>query len=472
MENTLKIQSFDYVVIGAGSGGLTAASFGAQLGRKVALIEKNRVGGDCTWTGCVPSKALLKVAKVAHNARTAGDYGILATAPKTDMTAVRAYLRQAIASVYQYETPEKLTEEGIVVFKGAARFLDSHTIQVGHNRIAAKKFLITTGAHPFIPPIPGLEDVPYFTYEKLFDNDVLPERMIILGAGPVGLEMAQAYQRLGSEVTLIDLAILPGQDREAARILLKVFVREGIHFVTGLATGARREGDEIVIEVGDEKVHGNMLLVATGRKPNAQDLDLKNAGVDYSDNGIKVDDSLRTTARHIYAAGDVIGGQQFTHLAAWQGFQAARNALLPGGNKSNGKPVPFTIFTDPEIAQVGLTETDARAIYGSAVRVAHQALHRSDRAVCENDRDGFLKIIHLANGTILGATIVADRAGETITEFVLAIEYKLKLEDLANTIHVYPSYTMDAMRLAADVTMSRFVSGLSGTVMRQLTKIA
>jgi pyruvate/2-oxoglutarate dehydrogenase complex dihydrolipoamide dehydrogenase (E3) component len=472
MEKTLMTQDFDFVVIGAGSGGLTAASFATQLGARVALIEKNRIGGDCTWTGCVPSKALLKVAKVAHNARSAADFGIEVTSHSVDMATVRNYVRHAIASVYQYETPEKLSEEGVVVFKGAARFLDTHTIQVGEEKITGKKFLISTGARPFIPPIPGLPDVPYFTHENFFENDKLLERLIILGAGPIGVEMAQAYQRLGSNVTVVDKALLPRQDREAANVILKVFSREGVHFVQGLATAVELVSNKIVVEVNEHKISGDMLLVATGRKPNVSGMSLRNLGVNYDEKGIEVNDSLRTSVNHIYAAGDVIGGQQFTHLAAYQGFQAARNALLPGNDRNNHKAVPYTIFTDPEVAQVGSTEMEARERFGDSIRVAHRSLLRSDRAVCDNSLDGFIKIIHKADGSVLGATIVSDRAGETIMEFVLAIEYKLKLQDLAEAIHVYPSYTMDAMRLAADFTIGKFTDGLSGAVARQLAKLA
>ena len=463
---------YDFVVIGAGSGGLPAVEFAAKLGLNVALIEKDRIGGDCTWRGCVPSKALLKAAKVAHHARTAEQFGIMSTAPTVDMKAVRNYVRQAIASVYQYETPEHLAEAGITVHKGQAQFIDSNTIQVGERTIQAKKFLITTGASPRAPRIKGLENIDYLTYEQLFENDRLPNRLIVLGAGPVGVEMSQAYRRLGAQVTLIDRAILPEQDREAARVILKVFVTEGIRFVQGLAHSVSSNQGKIFVEVGSNTIEGDMLLVATGRKPNVSGLGLENAGVDYSEAGIKADSSLRTTTRNIYAAGDVLGGMQFSHLAGWQGFQAARNALLPGSERSNDKPIPFTIFTDPEVAHVGLTEEQAREQYGQNLRVAHLNLSRSDRAVCENSLEGFLKIMHKPGGKILGATIVADRAGESITEFVIAIEHGLKLDDLAETIHVYPSYSVDVMRLAADATMNKLVNGVSGNVVRRLAKFS
>ena len=465
-------RDFDFVAIGGGTSGITAASFAAQLGARVALVEKSRVGGDCTWTGCVPSKALLKVAKVAHSVRIASEFGIGVAEPTVDMRGVRAHVRNAIASVYKHETPGKLAEDGIEVIKGEARFIDSHTIKVNGQTIRSKKYVIATGTRPAIPTIPGLENVPFVTYERLFDNDVLPKRLVVLGAGPVGTEMSQAYCRLGSHVTLIDVALLPLQDREAAGVIKGVFEREGIRFVRGLATAVQKHGNEIIVRVGAQQATGDMLLVATGRRPNVAGLDLDKSGVLFDAEGIHVNDRLQSSARHIYAAGDCIGGPQFTHLAAWQGFLAARNALLLGTENGFEKVVPSTIFTDPEVAQVGLMEAEAREKYGKVVEVAHRPLQQNDRAVCDKNEDGFLKIVHKSNGAILGATIVSDRAGETITEFTLAIERELSMRDLANVIHVYPSYNMDAMRLASDVAISNFITGTSGTVVRQLSRLA
>lgn len=465
------VKTFDFVVIGAGSGGLNAASFASQLGHSVAIVEKHRVGGDCTWTGCVPSKSLLKVAKVAHTMRTATTYGLGSYELELDMTVVRSYIRQAIADVYQYETPEQLRREGITVLTGAARFLDPRTIQVGDMAIRSKKFLLSTGAKPAIPPIPGLESVPYLTYMQLFENNTLPRKLIVLGAGPVGVEMAQAYRRLGSKVTIVDHALVPLEDRDAASVLSRVFAREGIQYVKGLATEVCSEKEQIAVQVDTRILFGDTLLLATGRRPNVEGMDLENAGVDYTPGGIAVNRSLRTSAKHIYAAGDCIGGRQLTHLAGWQGFQAARNALLPGNDRSLDKPVPSTIFTDPEVAHVGLKEEEAIEKYGGSVKVALRNANRNDRAVCENGQDGFLKIIYRPDGTIVGATIVGERAGEAINEFVLAMENGLKLKDMATAIHVYPSYSIDVMLLAADITMGNLVTGLSGTVVRQLCKI-
>jgi pyruvate/2-oxoglutarate dehydrogenase complex dihydrolipoamide dehydrogenase (E3) component len=264
---------------------------------------------------------------------------------------VREYVRRAIEDRYQDETPERLASQGIDVISGAARFLDAHTIQVGGQSLSAKKFIIATGAYPFIPDIPGLRDVPFLTNLNIFDNDRLPERLIVIGAGPIGAEFSQAYQRLGSQVTLVDIGLLPRDEPEVAEVLDRVFRREGIRFVQGLVTEARSAGDQIEIGVQEQRLQGDMLVVAVGRTPIVTGLDLEKAGVAYSPKGIQVDDKLRTTTKHIYAAGDCVGGHQFTHFAGWQGFKAVRNALLPGSSSGFTDWMPWTTFTDPEVAR-------------------------------------------------------------------------------------------------------------------------
>jgi len=463
---------FDLIIIGAGSGGLTAAQFARQLGAKVALIEKDRIGGDCTWTGCVPSKALLKAAKVAYHVRTASDYGICTQPPDVHMGKLRDYIRQVIGEVYQHETPESLMHNGIEVVLESARFVATQTIQAGSRTMSAKKFIIATGALPFIPPIPGLQEVPYRTYLDIFDNDYLPDRFVVIGAGPIGAEIAQAYQRLGSQVTLIDIGLLPREEPEVAEVIGTVFAREGLQFVKGLVNSARREGNEIVLNIKEHECRGDMLLVAVGRAPNIAGLDLEQAGVIYSDKGIPVDKYLRTNMKHIYAAGDcVAGNHQFTHVAGWQAFQAARNALLPFNDRGFSDVVPWTTFTDPEVAHVGLTEAEAREAYGDAVRVAFWPMARTDRAVSDNDQDGFIKVMHKKNGKVLGATIVAARAGETITEFAVAIKHGLKLIDLANVIHAYPTYSIANMQLAGTVTINSLLDSTLGKILLQVSKL-
>ena len=464
--------NYDLVVIGAGSAGITAAQFAARLGVKVALVEKNRVGGDCTWTGCVPSKALLKAAKIAHAARTAHQYGICTngdTSPKADMAQVQNYVQQAITRIYQHETPDHLTQDGIQIIHGAAHFLDAHNITVGEQTLRAKKFIIATGAHPIIPNIPGLSKIPYITYLQLFENSHLPERLVVIGAGPIGAEIAQAYQRLGSQVTLIDVDLLPAEEPEVCQTMGRVFAKEGIRLVKGLVTLVQQVDDEIVLHVDQQEIRGDMVLVAVGRRPVVGGLNLIAARVEHSPDGILVDKNLRTSVKHIYAVGDcVAGNEQFTHLAGWQGYKATRNALLPLNETGFTNVLPRTTFTDPEVAHVGQTEAEARQKFGDSLGVTLWGLDRVDRAVVENDNEGFIKVVHKKNGKILGATIVAERAGEMITEYALAIERGLKLMDLANVIHVYPSYSMGTMRLAARAATDQVMNNVTGTILRRL----
>jgi len=429
----------DLVIVGAGAAGLIAADFALHLGAKVALVEKDRIGGDCTWTGCVPSKALIKAGQVAHEVRSASRYGIAASAPITDMSRVREYLRSAIAHIYEPTAPEALRQKGMYVFLGTTSFVDPWSVRTGDQIIHSKKFLIATGARPFVPPIAGLSEITYSTYLNIFDNERLPASTIVVGGGPVGMEIAQAYQRLGSQVTVVTDRVLQKEDPDVREVIQKVFEREGVRFVWGRAKSCRREGSAITISADQGEAVGEMVLIASGRRPNIEGLELEKAGVKYSGKGIPVDTHLRTSAHHIYAAGDVLGGQQFSHFAGWQAFQAVRNALLPGKSSGFTKVVPRVTFTDPEVAQVGLDEQSARSSFGEDVNVRRWPLSKVDRAVCEGDTDGFIKVLAKRDGTILGATIIARRAGEAIAELAIAMGHKLKVNDLAGTCLLYTS---------------------------------
>jgi len=461
---------FDLVVIGAGSGGLVGARFAAQLGAKAALIERYRIGGDCTWTGCVPSKALLKVAKVAHDTRTAARYGVVTTPPTVNISEIREYVRAAIQGVYQFETPEALAEEGIVVVLGEARFLNDSTIAVGDRTIRSQTFLLTTGARPTIPQIPGLQDVRFITYEQLFENNHLPKSLIIVGGGPIGIEIAQAYQRLGTQVTVVSARVLPKEDPDVQQLMQTILEREGVRFISEKAKSARKDGNSIIITTDQQEARGAMLMIAVGRKPTIAGLDLEKAGVKYSSRGISVDDRLRTSVKHIYAAGDVTGSYQFTHYAGWQAFQAVRNALLPGSASGVSNLVPWVTFTDPEVAHVGATEEQARTENGNGVCVYRRDLHQVDRAVCENDLSGFFKIITKPDGTILGATIVGSRAGESIAEIIVAMKQRMKIDDLASSIHPYPTYSTPIQQMAADIAIQHQLSGMRGKLLKWLSK--
>jgi len=468
--------TYDLVIIGGGSAGLTAAGFAVQLGARVALVEKHRIGGDCTWTGCVPSKTLLKAAKVAHQMRTADRHGLTPVEPEVDLASVMAHVRAVIAGVYEHESPELLRADGIDVFLGAARFLDPHTLAVDEARLTARHVLIATGTHPFIPPVAGLDGVDYLTYESVWSLEVLPLHLLVVGAGPIGCEMAQAFRRLGSQVTLVVSRdrVLPRDDPAASRVLSEVFEAEGIDLrYNARAERAWRNNDEdgIHLVAGGDELLGDVLLIAAGRRPNVDGLDLEKAGVAYSAQGIQVDEHLRTSQRHIYAAGDCTGGYQFTHYAGWQAFMAVRNALLPGASKGVTDLVPWTTFTDPEVAHIGLTEDQAREKFGDAVMTCQWPMEKVDRARAEGNIAGFLKLVHKKDGTLLGATIVAARAVEMIHEWIVALDRGLKVGDLAGAIHVYSTYSTASMQAAAAIRVEQLLSGASGRVVRSLARL-
>lgn len=464
--------NYDLITIGGGSAGLTAATIGARAGLKVALVEKGRLGGDCTWTGCVPSKALIHVAKRLHAARQAQKYTRDSTVGVVDMGMVRAHLDEARHTLYQPESPEALRQQGIDVIKGAACFLDPHMISVNGQTLQAKKFILAMGARPIEPNISGLEGVRYFTSETFFEHDQLPERLAIIGAGYIGVEMGQAYQRLGAQVTVIGADFLKNVDPDARDVIKCVLESEGVHHIAANASAVRRDDDRILITAGEHEIEADQLLVAVGRKPTVDGLDLDKAGVTYAAEGIQVNAKLQTSAKHIYAVGDCTGGFQETHYAGYQGGIAATNALLPFFQQQGVRDhIVYTIFTSPEIAQVGLTEAQAREQHGSRVRVMTMPMHDADRAVTESDLEGFIKLIYLPRGKILGATIVADRAGEAIMEYALAIERGISALTLAGVIHPYPTYTSASYRLFSEVLSETLLEGWIGRIVKGFVRL-
>lgn len=467
----MKRVEYDLAIIGGGSVGLIAADFARKIGARVVICERDRIGGDCTWTGCVPSKALIRVAKSAHEARTSARFGIEAHTPIVDFGAVREFVRNTIAQIDAGTQPPRLREKGIDVVLGPTSFVDAHTLAVGERRIVARNVLIATGAQPTIPSIPGLTDVPYVTYREIFENDRLPNHLIVIGAGPVGIEIAQAYARLGSRVTVFAETVLPKEEPDASEIVKRVLEREGVRFVAERPTAIERCGDAgVTVRSTNAAVDGDLLFVATGRAPTIVGLAPEKAGVAASTRGIIVNDRLQTTVPHIYAAGDVIGGEQFSHLAGWQGFTAARNALLPKSASGFTSAMPRVTFTDPEVAQVGMTEAQARSVHGRAARVTTWPITREDRAVCDDDREGIIKIIAMPKGTILGATIVGHRAGEAITELALAMDHGLSVSDVARTIHPYPTYGSGVQLLLSELAVDRLTHGLPRFFVRLATR--
>ena len=458
----------DIVVIGGGSAGLTGARFAARLGARVALIEKNRLGGDCTWTGCVPSKALLRAAKAAHGAREAGKFGIDVSAPSVDMARVRAHVMGAVGAVYEGERPEVLREEGIEVISAPACFTGPHTIEVDGRTLTARRFVVCTGARPSIPPILGLAEVPYLTHHTIFENEHLPQHLIVLGAGAIGVELAQAYRRLGADVSMLAAELLPGADPDVRDFARGRLEEEGVRIFLGPIDAVEMDGGEYVVRCPTGMARGDMFLVATGRRPNVEGLGLEAAGVSHSGQGITVDRYLRTNVRHVYAAGDVLGGPQFTHLAAWQCFQAVRNALLPGRSPGTPRALPSVTFLDPEIASVGLSEGEARERHGD-VLVHRWQISEVDRALTDAEPDGFIKVVARADGRILGASIVATRAGEMISELVLAMDQGFGMSELSTSVHAYPTWTSAVQQVASAEATDRFLSSRLGRLALRLS---
>ncbi len=463
------VDSYDLVVIGGGSAGLTAADFAARIGAKV-LIAAEQLGGDCTWTGCIPSKALIRLARLAHDQLRASRSGIATGELGVDFARVMAEVRGAIERVYAYETSEALAKRGIEAAIGAVRFLNGETIQAGERRIGATHFVICTGAEPALPPIPGVRDVPYLTYETIFDLNRLPATMIIVGAGPTGVELAQAFARLGSAVTVLEQrsSVLPDADPESAATIQHRLESEGVKVLTSaVVKGVAADGAGVAIDIGASHLWADRLLLASGRQPRVDGLDLGRAGIELHEGAIRVDKNLRTTNPRVYAAGDVTGGFQFTHYAGWQGFVAARNALLPGAQEGLRPNIPWVVFTDPEVAQAGLSEVEAGSQFADA-KVHRLELERVDRAQTADERDGFLKLVTHAGGKLVGATVVSIAAGETINELALAIERGMTVSDLASTIHAYPTFGFAVQQLAAEVTFEAAASGIRGRAVRAL----
>ncbi|MBN1262665.1 MAG: FAD-dependent oxidoreductase, partial [Anaerolineae bacterium] len=449
--------------------------FAIETGATVALIEKHRVGGDCTWTGCVPSKSLLKAAKVAHHMRTAGQFGIQPVDPDVDMRSVTGYVQGIVAETYKEETPDVLRERGSDVYLGEAHFLDPHTLQVGDDVIQARDVVIATGAHPFTPPIKGIETVDYLTYETVFQLETLPKRLIVVGGGPIGSEMTQAFQRLGAQVIQVETVgrILSRDDEIASRIMMDVFKKEGVDIrchTRAQEVWQAEDGIHLRIDNGDEII-GDALLMAVGRRPNVEGLDLEKAGVAYSPKGIEVDRFLRTSQPHIYAAGDCTGSFQFTHYAGWQAAMAARNALLPARAKGVREWVPWTTFTDPEVAHAGLTEAQARETYGDAVATLTWSMEKVDRARAESDTAGVVHLVH-KGGRVLGVTIVSERAGELIHEWMHVLEGRLKVRDVTTSIHIYPSYSRANVKAGGALLQKVLLTGKIGRVVGQASQLA
>ncbi len=432
----------DLVILGGGAGGLVVASVAAQLGLRVTLVEKeDRLGGDCLHHGCVPSKTLIHAARVAWQMRRADAVGLPAVTPEVDLGRVSDHVQAVIDRIQVHDDPERFRAYGCEVLFGAARFLDPHRVQVGGRVVRGRRFVIATGASPAVPPIPGLAEAGYLTHLDVFSLRRLPRRLLVLGGGPVGLELAQAFGRLGSRVMVLQRAdhLLPREDPELTARLRQCLEAEGLEIHT--ATAAERvegAGGEVTVHAGGRAFRADALLVATGRRPNTAGLGLEAAGVAVTPGGaIQVDARLRTRRRHIYACGDVCGPFPFTHMAEYQAGIVIRNAVFRLPARVDYRAVPWVTFTDPELARVGPTEAEARARWG-AVEVLRFDFRDLDRALTDGATCGQVKLL-ARRGRVLGGSILGPQAGELIHEIALAAQTGARLRDLSATIHAYPT---------------------------------
>ena len=443
----------DICVIGGGSGGLSVAAAAAAFGVPVVLVEKGKMGGDCLNTGCVPSKALLAAAKHAQGFRANG-FGIAPARPEIDFSKVHDHVHGVIAAIAPVDSKERFTGLGVRVIEGAARFTDAQTVAAGEDIIVkARRFVIATGSSPAVPPIPGLDRTPHLTNESIFDLTERPEHLIVIGGGPIGLEMAQAFRRLGAKVTVIEaLRPLAKDDPECAAVVLAQLEHEGIDIRSGAkVVRVEQTGDAVQVVVaagdGEEAVQGSHLLVATGRKPATEGLGLDAAGIKHERTGIIVDKGLRTTNKKVYAIGDVAGRAQFTHVANYHAGLVIRNALFRLPVKADDGIIPWVTYTDPELAHVGLTEDQARERH-RRIRILRWPFRDNDRAEAERTPYGHIKVVTSKGGRILGATIVGTHAGELIATWSLAISQGLNIRAFTGMIVPYPTRAEISKRAA------------------------
>lgn len=459
----------DVCIVGGGSAGLVVAAGAAQLGLDVVLIERALMGGDCLNHGCVPSKALIAAARAAQAQRGGAVFGIAPVEPAVDFAKVMDHVAGVIASIAPNDSVERFEKLGVRVLREEARFTGRTELQAGRHRIRSKRIVLATGSRPTVPPVPGLADVPYFTNETLFANRVLPSHLLVLGGGPIGLEMAQAFRRLGAAVTVLEAATcLAKDDPELAAIVVARLRAEGVtlHERAKVARIERTaSGIAAVLEQGD-RIEGSHFLVATGRAPTVDGLDLDTAGIAHDKRGITVDDSLRTSNRNVWAIGDCNGRYAFTHMAGHEASLFIRGALFRAPARLDPGIVPWATYTDPELAQVGLDERTARARHGDGIRVLRWAFADNDRAQAERETEGLVKVVTDRRGRVLGAGIAGPHAGDLIQSWCLAIAGRLKVSTLASFVPPYPTLGETAKRAAG----SYYTATLFGPRTRALVR--
>lgn len=450
---------YDLIVIGGGAAGLVASKFAAGIGRKVVLVEKDRLGGECTLYGCVPSKALIKSARLFYEMNHAEGLGLKVPRPEpVSGHEILDRVRSVVSRIYEGHKPETLVRQGIEVVFGSPRFIDEHRIELNGQTLSADAFIVCTGSSPLVPPIPGLNTVSFLTNETLFDLKELPGSLIILGGGPIGIEIAQAFMYLGVTVTVVEMGeqILAREDSELSTLLANRLIQQGLVLRTGtkaVSIAAADRGVELTVEDNagrSDKIKGDAVLVAVGRKANVDGLHLEASGVDYSQKGIKANDRLQTTADNIYVCGDVTGPYQFSHMAEYQARLAGRNALLPFKAKADYRNYIWCTFTNPEFAHAGLTEDEARLRYGEKIRIYRWHYQDTDRGKTEADEFGMGKFICDSSHRLVGAHILGARAGDLIHEAQIVKTLSIPFYKLDSVIHVYPTLS-DVVRQPAKI---------------------
>jgi len=469
------LERFDLAVIGAGTAGLVSSAVSVGIGARTALIERARFGGECLWTGCVPSKTMIRSAAVLDLARRASDFGIDVGSARVDFGAVMDRVQRVIAGIEPHDSARRFRGLGVDVTEGEARFVSPEAVEVDGRRIHSRRWIVATGSRTRLPDLPGLAEAEPLTAENVWDLRELPESMVVLGAGPIAVEIGQAFARFGSRVTLIGQGsrLLEHEDAEITAVLLRVLEREGVEVrLETRATSVRVENGVRVVTVrgpsGDAEVRAAALFVATGRSPNTEGFGLEEIGVETGKDGIVTDAGLRSSLDNVWAAGDVVGPFRFTHVADYQARLAVPNALFPVRRKADYRMVPWCTYSEPELARVGLTEAEARDEWGDGAGVYRFDHAGLDRALCDGTAEGLTKLVTDPKGRLVGAHIVGARAGDSIHEAVLAVRHRLKLSDLGGMIHIYPTYPESIKRGADAFLREKF----GGPVARRVADLA
>ncbi|MEQ8369492.1 MAG: FAD-dependent oxidoreductase [Alphaproteobacteria bacterium] len=466
----------DLCVIGGGSAGLSVAAGAAQMGAATVLIERGVMGGDCLNTGCVPSKSLIAAARAVHDMRGADRFGIIVGEPQVDFARVHDHVHGVIAAIAPHDSVERFRGLGVDVIQAEARFVDGRTVEAGGRRIRARRFVIATGSRPLVPPVPGLDAVPYLTNESVFDLIDLPRHLLVIGGGPIGLELAQAFRRLGARVSVFEMAsIMPKDDPEAVDVVRRHLIAEGSERIEqSRVTGVAGEAGAVRLRTERDgqtrEIVGSHILVAAGRQPAFGSLNLEAAGVAATGRGITVNAGLRTSNRRVYAIGDAAGGLQFTHVAGYHAGLVLRSALFRLPVRVSTHALPWVTYSDPELAHVGLIEAAARQAHGDHVRVLRWAFGENDRAQTERDTHGLVKVVVGRRGRILGATIVGPHAGELIQPWTLAMANALKIGAMANVVAPYPTRGEASKRAAGSYYTDALFSHRTRRLVRFLSR--